>query len=423
MHEALAGAWELANRGDIGGLMRHLRVVVDELALTELAALAGHAAGVMSFTDLANASQAVVADAGDPQALFDFGWACIERGVPFMAIPALREALRLAPAAVVVRELVAALAGEELHAQALTVLTEHAGILEAWPDGYSLAWYALLSGQVEAAERQLARLGVPEEPQWSSAYVRMERMLRRARAASAVGKMDLTDLRGWHYALTGGVLAILSPYGFAAGMTGRFAYLGESMSACRTGLQRLADILKSGEISPSAVMALPDRSSEIVGRAAARVLGLPFESFAADRAGSLVIAYDLTATDDDAVEALRRRVDGQIVYEHATCWTEPPAISADICGLLRQSITTPWGERMRYRDGKSERVAADERAVEAIAEELAAAELDEMLGDGETPLDDAGVRAEFLQAVRATWLIGERDAMPSAGPVRSGRFR
>jgi hypothetical protein len=46
-----------------------------------------------------------------------------------------------------------------------------------------------------------------------------------------VTSLDRQDLRGWHYVLTGGVLGSLSPYGFDVGMTGRWAYVSDSVEA------------------------------------------------------------------------------------------------------------------------------------------------------------------------------------------------
>jgi len=60
----------------------------------------------------------------------------------------------------------------------------------------------------------------------------VRRILARAGTARAVTSLDRQDLRGWHYVLTGGVLATLSPYGFGAGMTGRWAYLSDSADGC-----------------------------------------------------------------------------------------------------------------------------------------------------------------------------------------------
>jgi hypothetical protein len=61
-------------------------------------------------------------------------------------------------------------------------------------------------------------------------------MLARAGIAHAVTSLDRQDLRGWHYVLTGGILASLSPYGFDDGMTGRWAYLSDSVSRCAAAL-------------------------------------------------------------------------------------------------------------------------------------------------------------------------------------------
>ena len=67
-------------------------------------------------------------------------------------------------------------------------------------------------------------------------------MLVRAGIARAVTSLDRQDLRGWHYVLTGGVLASLSPYGFDA-MTGRWGYLSDSVAGCAAALRRLTLIL------------------------------------------------------------------------------------------------------------------------------------------------------------------------------------
>jgi hypothetical protein len=50
----------------------------------------------------------------------------------------------------------------------------------------------------------------------------------RAGTARVVARLHHWDLRGRHYVLTGGVLASQSPYGFNAGMIGRWAYVGDS---------------------------------------------------------------------------------------------------------------------------------------------------------------------------------------------------
>ena len=65
---------------------------------------------------------------------------------------------------------------------------------------------------------------------------------------------------------------------------------------------------------------LPDRSSLILGAAAAAMLGLPAADFdpGTPAAHSLVVVYDLIKTGPAAVTALRERAPGQILFERAT---------------------------------------------------------------------------------------------------------
>nr|WSX48614.1 hypothetical protein OG409_06435 [Streptomyces sp. NBC_00974] len=61
----------------------------------------------------------------------------------------------------------------------------------------------------------------------------------------------------------------LSPYGYDAGMTGRYAYYGDSHDACRRGLARLRLALDATGRRPASVSLLPGRSDRILGPAAA----------------------------------------------------------------------------------------------------------------------------------------------------------
>src|SRR6202044_869751 len=122
-----------------------------------------------------------------------------------------------------------------------------------------------------------------------------------------------------------------------------------------------------------AVALLPDRSSRILGAAAAAVLGLPTTDFDPGKPGAncLVVAYDLTRTDPDAVTALRDRAPGQVVFERVTRWTDPPRVTADVSGLLAQTIIPPWAAQLRrLDDGTAGQGPADDRPVQTIAAEI-----------------------------------------------------
>lgn len=424
MSTDLAKAWELVEAGDVPGVLRHLRFTVETLELADVARLVGRAAEQVGFGDLAEASSALAADPEQPRALYDFGYECVERGAAYLAIPALRAALRQVPgSSAVLTELVAALEDEGRHREAVAVLEEHEATLRDWPDRYLVVYNSIMAGDLDRAAARFERLPVPEDQQWAPARERVRRMLERAKAARAVSALDDRDLRGWHFVLTGGVLSTLSPYGFAQGMTGRYAYQQDSFGLCRYGLLRLRSILAAAGRRPETVSLLPERSSRILGLAAAEVLGLPAEEFDAGRPDTVVVAYDLTEVEGELLAGLRDRAPGQVLYEHVTCWTGPPAVTADVSTILCQTIVSPWGEHLRQaEDGSVQRGPADPRPAGDLATEIVRADPEPDPGDGETPADPDGVLAHFVTGIAGRWLGGSRDRVRSPGPVPSSRF-
>lgn len=93
------------------------------------------------------------------------GFACVERGVSYLAVPALREALRHSPGSLaVLRELVSAYEDEGRHREARDEVVRHADALDDWPDRYLFVFNALMAGDLETAPRQHALLRDPEDP-------------------------------------------------------------------------------------------------------------------------------------------------------------------------------------------------------------------------------------------------------------------
>ncbi|MFF5547149.1 hypothetical protein [Streptomyces olivaceoviridis] len=426
---ALRTAWETLDAGDVPGALRQVRAAGEDQPLDEVALVVGRAAGSAGFGDLADASAALAAAPEDPRALYDFGYACVERGVPDLAIPALRAALRLSGGALpVLRELVSAYEDEGRHREAVAELARHEDRLANWPDRYLLVFNAVLGGDLELARRQRALLPDPEDERWRPARERQDRMLARAADAGRAGGLDAADLRGWQYVLGGTVLGTLSPYGYDAGMNGRYAWLQDTLDQCLRGLLRLRDLLAATGVRPRSVSLLPDRDSRVLGLAAAEVLGLPAEPFAPGRADTVVVAYDLDglAAHDggpELVGELFERAPGQVLHAHACCWTDPPAVTPDSAALLHQSVVAPWGPQLRpSADGGVERGPADDRPEAEIAAGITAADPTPDPGDGDGPADDDARFAAFATAVRGTWLRGERARVRSAGPVPSSRF-
>ncbi|MFD9760982.1 hypothetical protein [[Kitasatospora] papulosa] len=424
----LAAARERLDAGDVPGALRELRQV-PAAPLGEVADVVGRAAGAAGFDDLRKAATALAATPDRVRPLYDYGFACVERGVAYLAIPALREALRLAPdSSGVLRELISAYEDEGLHRDAVEALLAHEDGLADWPDRYLLVFNAVLAGDLELARRQHARLPAPAEDTWLGARDRQNRVLGRASAAGPASPLDHSDLRGWQYVMGGTVLGTLSPFGFDAGMTGRYAYLQDDHGRCLEGLLRLKAVLASAGARPRSVSLLPDRGSRVLGLAAAEVLGLPAEPFEAGREDTVVIAYDLNVTaradgGPETIGQLFERAPGQVLHEHASCWTDPPAVTADSVTLLHQSAVAPWEAGLRQgADGEVERGEADGRPEKAIAAEIVGADPTPDAGDGQTPADPAEKLTDFVSAVSGTWLQGDRAQLRSPGPVASSRF-
>jgi hypothetical protein len=424
----------LLSSGDLPGLLRQLRVHGGELPLGEVARLAAGAAQLAGFDDLAQAAAAAAEGSGsqDARVLYDFGYACLERGAGYLAVRPLARALELAPdAAPVLSELVTALEHDGQHARAVAVLEEHQSAM-SWLNRFQYVYNALMAGAPDTAADGFTRLPEPQDIAWAPARDKVRRMLARAGTARTVSPLGRRDLRGWHYVLTGGVLATLSPYGYDA-MTGRWAYLSDSADACAAALQRLTLILDTAGTGPQSVALLPDRSSQILGAAAAAMLSLPAADFDPGQpaANSIVVAYDLTRTDQGAVAALRQRAPGQVVFERATCWTSPPRITADVSGLLGQTTIPPWAAQPRLLDdGTAGQSPVDDRPIQAIAAEIAHATPEQDAGDGTAPPDPDQNLRHFVETVTAPdarergggWPGGIREYIPDAGPVPSSRF-
>ncbi|SMF45279.1 hypothetical protein [Streptomyces sp. Amel2xC10] len=425
----LLTAWESLDSGDVPGALRQLRGTAESAPLAEVALVVGRAAGAAGFEDLQRAAAALAASPGKPQRLYDFGYACVERGVAHLAIPALREALRLVPdSTAALRELVSAYEDEERHREAVDVLTAHEDRLAAWPDRYLLVFNAVLAGDLDLARRHHALLPDPDDAMWLPARDRQNRVLARADRAAPVTPLDGTDLRGWQFVLGGTMLGTLSPYGFEAGMTGRYAWIQDTPEQCLRGLLRLKAVLEAAETRPTSVSLLPDRGSRILGLAAAEILGLPALPFAPERPDTVVLSYDLNdtlAAEDgpSVLERLLHRTPGQVLHEHASCWTDTPAVTPDSVALLHQSVAAPWAPGLRVNaDGGVEQGEPDERPEAEIAAGIVAADPTPDEGDGGTPADPVERLTDFVAAVRDDWLSGERTRVTSAGPVAGSRF-
>ena len=132
------------------------------------------AAQLAGFDDLAQAAAAVAeggdgSGAQDARALYDFGYACIERGADYLVVRPLARALEVAPDAVpVLSELVAALEHDGQHARAVAVLEEHESVM-GWLHRFQYVYNAVMAGNLDKAAEGFGRLPEPEDAAWTPA--------------------------------------------------------------------------------------------------------------------------------------------------------------------------------------------------------------------------------------------------------------
>ncbi|WP_436774459.1 hypothetical protein [Yinghuangia sp. YIM S09857] len=419
----LEKAWELVENGDVSAVMRHLRATAEQLEIRDLARVMEKAAGMVDFDDLVEASRRLARKPRSAENLFEFGYACIEHGAAYAAIPALAESLRRAPESRgTFLELASAYEREERHREAVDLLASRDATLADWPERYLLAYNAVLAGDPARARLEFGRMTAPADRDWDWAYGRLGAMLGRADAAASVSALDQEDLRGWQFVLTGGLLATISPHGYRAGMVGRHAFQQDSHGSCRQGLDRLAAVLGATGTVPRSVSLLDDRGGRILGLAAADVLGVPAVPYEQGRPDTVVVAYRLADVAGDVVDSLHERPPGQVLFEHATCWTSPPPVAADVSVLLRQAGNAPWEKQLT---ANPEGGAPDARPEAEIAADVVGAAPDaDFAGDDEAPSDTTAELVAFAAGVAPVWTSRtSRDQCPSSGPVRSSRFR
>jgi hypothetical protein len=442
---AIETARTAAASGDAAGTIRALRALPEPLLLADggtfgaVAGLVASAARVAGFEELAAAADRAGQNPDDPHALYGYGYNCVERGIAYLAVPALLRALARAPHAGTVRmELVSALEAEARHAEAVEVLAG-SDAMEQWTGRYLLVFNSLMAGDIEGAKQWYTRLGRAPERRQDAMSARLAAMLSRVQLLLGAellddatpapddprGMLGAGDLRGWHFALNGGTLTTLSPYGADAGMSGRYAYLAETYASCHWALHRLATVLTAAGRKPPTVGLLQDRSSRILGMAAAEILGVRAWDWRPQMEGALVVAYSLADCAPHVLNGLSG-APGQILVEHATCWTDPPPVAADITTFLHQVVVPPWAARqLPAMDGEGWLdEPPDLRPEREIAAEILAAPAVPDPGDGSAPPDPDDALATFTQRVAPLWARGEghRDRVWSPGPVRSSRF-
>jgi hypothetical protein len=335
------------------------------------------------------------------------GYQLIEVGLPKVAVPVLQRLNALLPGQEpVVSELACAYERAGRHGEAKDLMVASPALLQDYWMRYVLVFNAFCAGDLQTALAHLRELKGREMNQ-VSARIRVQAMADRARSLDR----EPLDLRDWQYIINGTLLLHLSPFGYDEGMSGRYAYGGDSAVAILRDLRRLTALLKAQGQLPKVVYFLPERGSRIVAGALAGLLKVPVQPWDVSGDG-LVVAY---ALQDVAPELLQQVSTGlSPVAARVLHWTDPPGLVPEYTGLLAQTWIAPWGEGLQVVDGQTvQRPASTEPDAHWIKEILEADSADE----------DCAPR-DSLQELLA--FSGLSQTPPSdmflEGPIRSSRF-
>lgn len=433
--ETIAEAKKKLDEGDARGAFQALRSLIEFPALSPEDALDwmprvllfAQTMKELAGDDLGEKLNACV-PGNDAKALYEAAEALIELDLPRIAASLLVRANMLEPhEEPIVTELVSALERSGFNGAARDLLRGDTNLLErSFVCRYLLGFNTVATGDLAEAERILGTLGTPSDETEAHMRSTLSGFVARGSAARRAGmRLDSDDLRGWFYVMNGSLLLHESPHGRDV-MGGRYAFVQDAPTNIREAIAKLAALRDAGVVAVPRVVAVPSRSSEILAQATATVLGAPLVPFSGDDGDpGLFVAYDMDELDEAALRALMTHRPGQVLWVHASCWSQPFAYAPDVVTFLYQYNAAPWGERLVVDPKTQEATQAppDDRATGIIAEEIVAAKLEEQQTKDVSvlvALAKADADAEHAAGFRRDH--GRRRKLWSDSPVKSASF-
>lgn len=369
----------------------------------------------------------------DVDALYDLAYNLYEESAHSIAATFLSRANKIKPQdEKIISELVVNLEFMMFNQDACIILSEAKELLENSEFcRYLLGFNRIMTGNIDETKKIIPTIQDSQDQDIQFMADSLKGMINRVSALKKSRPLDGKDLRGWHMVLNGSILLHLSPYGIDEGMYGRYAYITDSYSLCRNGIDRLKNVLDAVKIEVPCVLSLPDRSSQILAMAAAEIFKKPFKIWdeVDINTKGLIIAYDLNEINsDELIIEISDHRPGQILWAHASCWTYPFPFAPDITTYLYQQNNSPWGGGQMVYNKNSKRIEileTDKSEEKDLSLQIIRAERDQDYIDD---LDDllAMIKSLFLIEDRSKPGIfrtrGRRMHQRVGSPVLSNRF-
>jgi hypothetical protein len=383
--------------------------------------------------DWANLVNKIIDTPNDVESLYDLAYNLYEEGAHSIAATFLMRANKIKPQdEKIVSELVVNLEFMMLNEEACTLLSEANELLNfSELCRYLLGFNRIMTGNIAEAQKILPTIQASKDEDILSMARSLEGMINRALVLKKFRTLDNADLRGWHMVINGSILLHLSPFGLDEGMNGRYAYINDSYSLCRHGIDRLKCILEAVKIEIPSILSLPDRSSQILALATAEIFEKPLKIWdeVDINTKGLIVAYDLNEIySDELILEIADHRPGQILWAHASCWTYPFPFSPDITTYLYQENKSPWGGGQMVYNKNAKRIEiseTDKSENEDISLQIIKAEIDENYIDD---LDDLIAIIQSLKSLEdhsqpeIFRTMGRRLHQRIGSPVISNRF-
>jgi len=190
-------------------------------------------------------------------------------------------------------------------------------------------------------------------------------------------------IRDWQFIQYGSViLDYFESDDYVAG--GRYVAAWGTNESIKQIVAQLHQLLHRLEKQYSLVAILPDRASSIIGQVIAKELNLPFEYLDESNLPFNAVIVGANTADFNDWEILATIDNGNTIFAYNHCWLEASVLTPDIIGLVSQSYYWPWdggGFTVNPVTNEMENTVADERAVEAIAEDIFALQTSKKMED------------------------------------------
>ena len=383
--------------------------------------------------ELSSLINKVIKNPNEVDALFDLAYGLYEHNLYGVAATLLTKANKLVHQdPKIISELVSNLEALMLNGEAYKILLQEKKVIESNElCRYLLAFNSLMIGKIDESQKILPTLLSSTDNDIQFMAKSLNGMVKRALILKNKRSLDNEDLRGWHMVLNGSLLLHLSPFGLDDGMFGRYSYIADSYSLIRHGINRLEAVLKSSNIKIPLILALPDRSSQIIALAASRILGVPFKDWedVDINTPGLIVVYDLDEIGSgELLSEIADHRPGQILWTHASCWTNPFPFAPDITTYLYQQNVNPWGGGGMKYDKKSQKVTVtdpDKSNDEDISERIINAKSDNnYIDDLDDLLSIIGIFKNMKDEAKMGISItdGRRIRQKQGSPVKSNRF-